>query len=104
MFLHDLPHLGVLPLSPLLLCPTTARETAIAEQVPDGEAGGGAPEHEVEGGEGGGRARRAADRAAAVEQVVQEDGQGDEPGEVECRVDDFEGEGGPGVGDCVCCC
>lgn len=95
-------HLGVLlhrhALSRATTAAAEAREPPL-QSVLDGERGGGGPEQEVERGEDGGRAGRAADGAAAEEQVRQEDGQGDEAGEVEEDVGDLEGENGPWVGD-----
>lgn len=99
-------HSGLLHLGVLLHRHTLPRPTAVAEarepplqRVLDGERGGGGPEHEVERGEDGGRAGGAADGAAAEEQVRQEDGQGDEAGEVEQDVGDLKGKNSPWVGD-----
>lgn len=71
------------------------------ERAPDSKAGGDTPEDEVEGGKDSRRAGGATHGAAAEDEVVEKDGQGDEAGEVEDDVGDLESEDGPGVE--VCC-
>lgn len=97
----SLLHLGILLHWHALPRTTTgaeAREPPL-QRVLDGERGSGTPEREVERGEDGGSASGAADGATAEQQVRQEDGEGDEAGEIEKDVGDLKSEDGPRVGD-----
>jgi hypothetical protein len=62
--------------------------------VADGEEGSACPEQELEGAEGNVGTGRSAHAAAAEEQLADEDGEGNETGEVEESVGQFDGQHG----------
>lgn len=68
------------------------------KNILDHEEGGAGPEGELESGQDGVGAGSSAHGATAEEKLAEEDGEGNEAGEVEEDVEKLKGNGTPGVG------
>lgn len=70
------------------------------EDVLDHQQRGNGPQGELEGSEDGVGTGSGADGSTAEEKLAEEDGEGDEAGEVEQNVQELERNGAPGMRSC----